>query len=183
MAAPYSRNVLHLPGELIKDPTDLSAAAPYGGTRLGMVRNLYFRPGIRHVTITAEEWGGAPVEVIYAGASPIFGVTLRELDNDALGAVFLDTATGSPSGDQVVHLRATTGRAGTQISEMKLLFVPRAVLRHPSILIRAALPVVTPETEIQLSMGKEVNVPVLFYARPDSTNRVASIGKLGDLSL
>lgn len=185
MATSNVRNVLRLPGELIKDPTDLSTTAPYGGTRLGLVRNLYFRPGLEHHAVTAEEWGNAVVDVVHGGSAPIFGVTLREVDNDAISALFLDSAAGSVSGDQVISFRADNGRAGTLVStkEMKLLFVPKSVLRHPSLLIRAALPVVSSETEIALRMGTEVGIPVLFYARPDSSDRLAVMGKLKDLSL
>ena len=185
MAAPTIRRVLHLPGVLIKDPTDLSAAAPYGGTYLGVVRGMFFRPGAEHYAVKAEEWGRATVEVVYCGSSPIFGATLREFDNDAVSAIFLDTAAGVPSGDRVISIRADYGRAGTLAStqEMKLLFVPLAPLRQPSILIRSALPVIATETEIALRMGEEVGVPVLFHAIPDSSNQVAVIGKLGDLTL
>ena len=185
MATANVRNILHLPGELISDPTDLSAAAPYGGTRLGLVRNLLFRPGLENHPIRAEEWGNAVVDIVHGGSAPVFAAVLREFDNDAIAAIFLDTSTGDPSGDKVINLRATSGRAGTLLStkEIKLLFVPKAVLRHPSILIRAALPVVTPETEMALKMGTEATINVLFHARPDKSNRLAVLGKLGDLSL
>lgn len=185
MAQSNVRNVLRLPGDLIKDPTNLSASAPYGGTYLGLVKAMHFRPGIEHHPVTAEEWGNTVVDVVHAGSAPTFGVTLRELDNDAVSAIFLDTAAGDPSGDRVISFRADNSRAGTLVStkEMKLLFVPKSPLRHPSFLIRAALPVPTRETEIALRMGAEATVPVLFYARPDSSNRLAVIGKLKDLSL
>jgi len=185
MATPAARNALHMPGELIKSPTSLSAAAPYGGTRLGLVRNMVFEFKAENYAIRAEEWGNQVVDLVYGGSSPVFGVTLREFDNDALSAMFLDTAVGSPSGDRSVHLRADTARAGTLAStkEVKLLFVPRAVLRQPSILIRAAVPALAEDTRLSLSMGTEVNIHVLWYARPDSSNRVATIAKLGDMTL
>ena len=38
MATAVARHALYLPGRLIMNPTDFSAAAPYGGTRLGLTR-------------------------------------------------------------------------------------------------------------------------------------------------
>lgn len=185
MAAPATRHILHMPGRLIKDPTDLSLADPYGGTKLGIFKSVTFSLKIEHHPITAEEWGNQVVEVIHAGSSIMIGATLREFDKDALAALFLDTETGSPSGETLVHFRADSGRAGTKLSTlaMKLVFVPRAAVRQPTIYIRQAVPVIAPETAIALATQEEVGIPVLFYGVPDSNEDVGQMGRLGDLTL
>jgi len=185
MASPVVRNALHMPGSLITAPTSLSAAAPYGGTRIGLVRDMVFEFKAEKYEVRAEEWGNQVVDLVYGGSSPVFAVTLREFDNDAISAMFLDSAAGSVSGDRAINLRADYGRAGTLAStkEVKLLFVPRAVLRQPSILIRAAVPAMATEMKLSLSMGEEIGLAALWYARPDSSNRVATICKLADMTL
>jgi len=185
MATAVTRHILHMPGRLYADPTDFSAAEPYGGTRLGMFKQIVLRFGSEHKTITAEEWGNQVVQVIHGGTSLVVAATLREFDNDALAAIFLDTAAGSPSGERVIKIRADAGRAGTKLTTkaMKLLFVPRAATRQPSIYIRQAVPVLADETSIALATHEEVGIPVLFYGIPDTSEDVAEIGRLGDLTL
>ena len=170
MATAVTRNILFMPGRLYKDPTDLSAAAPYGGTALGMTRNMEFRFNAAHQPITAEEWGNQVVDVVYGGMAPILGATLREFDPAALAAIFLDTEVGDPSGHTTINIRADSERAGAQLStkSMKLLFVPRASIRQPSILLRDALPVVADDAMVALAMHQEMGINVLFYARPDT---------------
>ncbi len=185
MTSPLARNHLRIPGTLIKDPTDLSAASPYGGTELGNTEGVLFRPSSEFYVQTAEEWGSQPVDVFHGGYPLFLGATLRGLDNDALAAIFPDTVTASPSGETSVRFRVTAGRAGTQLSTlgMILLFEPRAALRHKAIILRDAIPVVAEDAEIALSMSREVGISVVFYGRPDSSNRVAEMGLIGDLAL
>jgi len=185
MAAPSTQNMLRIPGKLVKDPTDLSAAYPYGGTELGLVHQAMFKPQAKHHPITAEEWGEQTVEVISGGTSVLFGVTLRGMDNDAWSSVWPDTATGSPSGDKTIRFRVDNSRAGSLLSasSMILLFVPEAVMRHRAVIIRDAIPVVVEDASIQFSASEEIALDVIFYGRPDSSERVAQIGYIKDLAL
>lgn len=185
MATPATRHVRKIPGRLIKDPTNLSAASPYGGTVLGLVRQIYFRPRSTHRPIEAEEWGNLVVDVVHGGVSCVMACVLRGYDNDALTSIFLDTATGTPSREKVVRFRADNGRAGTLLSakSMKLLFEPEAPIRHRAIIIREAVPVVMDDTEMALDMTEELGIPVMWYGAPDSSGRVAEIARIGDLSL
>ena len=185
MATAVTRNILYMPGRLYSDPTDLSIAAPYGGTALGVTRNMQFRFNAEYKPATAEEWGNSVVEIFYGGMSPVLGATLREFDAAALAAVFLDTEVGDPSGKTSINIRADSNRAGTRIStkSMKLLFVPRASVRQPAILLRDALPIVGDDAAIALAMNEEVGINVLWYARPDTNEDVAVIGRLGDITL
>lgn len=185
MATPAARHMLKIPGKLIQDPTNLSAASPYGGTVLGLVRAIYFRPTSKSKAIEAEEWGSQVVEVIHGGTSCVMAAVLRGYDDDALSAMFLDTATGTPSRDTVARFRVDSGRAGTLLStkSMKLLFEPGAPIRHRAIILREALPVVTDETEMALDQTEELGIPVMWYGVPDSSGRVAEVARIGDLSL
>ena len=44
MSTPNARDVLHVPGRLVKNPTSLSLVFPHGGTALGIVRAIVFKP-------------------------------------------------------------------------------------------------------------------------------------------
>jgi hypothetical protein len=186
MAAPATRNVLKgVPGKLVKDPTNLSAAYPYGGTELGLTHNMKVRMKASHHVLTAEEWGDQPWEVVHCGYPLFFAATLRGMDNDALAAFFPDTTTGDPSGDTNIRFRVDNGRAGDFISakSMKLLFVPEAVKRQRAVIIRDAIPVVAEEAEFALSAAEEHVISVVWYAIPDSSNRVAEVAYIKDLAL
>jgi hypothetical protein len=167
----------------VKDPTDLSAAYPYGGTELGQVTDEAFRYGATHRTIEAEEWGNQVVEVVHGGTSCVFACHLRGFDDDAISAMFLDTAATTPSLNRAHRLRTTQGRAGTLMSanSMILLFVPKARIRHHAILMWNAAPVLSAETALALHMSSEVTIPVMWYGLPDATGRVAEVRKFVDM--
>lgn len=185
MTTRATKSALKVPGRLVKDPTDLSAAFPYGGTELGLVSEVVVRPRAKHQVLTAEEWGELPWDVVYGGTSFLFGCLLRGVDDDAYAAIWPDTASGTPSGDKKVLIRDDNGRAGTLLStlSMELLFVPDAALRHRAVIIRDALPAVAEDAEIRFSMTEEWGLRVVWYCRPDSSNRIAEIAYIGDMSL
>jgi hypothetical protein len=186
MATGAARHVLWVPGQLCLDPTSLSGEFPYGGTALGVVSGIVIRTRSLHHEITAEEWGRQTVEVVHGGTSFVLAALLRGYDADALAAVATDSAVGSPSGERVVRFRADQGRAGSLLSELvagTLLFAPLAPIRHPAVLVHDAIPVLGASDDLALSARDEFGVPVTWYGRPDSSNRVADIGRIGDLSL
>ena len=185
MASPKARSMIKVYGKLVKDPTDLTAAYPYGGTELGLVGQILFRPQNQSQVLTAEEWGEQPWEVVDGGTAVWMACDLRGIDGDAYGAAFLDTATATPSGEKTIRFRANNGRAGTLRStqSMILLFVPDAPLRHRAIILRDAIPVVVEDAEISLSKDDEWSLRIAFHGRPDASNRIAEIAFLGDLSL
>lgn len=185
MSAPRARSALKIYGKLVKDPTDLTAAYPYGGTELGLVGQIAIRPNNTSLPLTAEEWGDQVWDVLDGGTAFLLACTLRGVDGDAYSSVFLDTATGSPSGDKVIRFRADNGRAGTLRSTlaMTLLFVPDSPLRHRAVIVRDAIPVVTADSEIAMNIDEEWVLKVVFHGRPDSSNRVAEIAYIKDLAL
>ncbi len=185
MAAPATKNMLRIPGTIVKDPTNLSAAYPYGGTILGLVHQIVFKPMAKSHAQTAEEWGEQVVEVFYGGTSVILAATLRGMDDDAYAAVWPDTETGSPSGEKKVTILTTAGRAGSKLSalSMKILFVPESAIRHRAVLIRDAIPIVAEDASLAFASSEEIALSVAFLARPDSSDRVAEIGYIKDMTL
>lgn len=187
MSVAVTRKVLRIPGRLCADPSDLTAAFPHGGTALGITRDAEFRFGASKHVITAEEWGNIPCEVIVGGETAVMGCVLREFDNDMVKKVFLNPATGSSSGDQVINSKApaATLKPGYRLSlkGFKLLFSPKSVDTHPHILMYNALPILDEAALVQASLAEELGIAVAFHAVPDSSGRVYAIGKREDLTL
>lgn len=197
------RKILHISGRLCVDPTDISDSSqfPYGGTALGVTRDAEIRFGIKTSMVYAEEFA-TPVEAIYTGDTALFAFVIRDLDNDALAAVFPNTATGSVSGDKIIEGRVSgvgENRAGYKMSDqsVKLLFAPRVektdptagsttyipLDEQPMVLIRKAVPLVEETSMLQLSIKAEIGIGVVFQAIPDSSGRLYDVGKRGDLTL
>ena len=138
--------------------------------------------------VTAEEWGQVPVEAVYAGESAVFAAVLREWDNDALSNIFPNTGTGTVSADRTILGRSSgvgVNRAGYLLSNKSfiLLFSPKAVDRHPMVLVRKAVPMVDEAATLSLSLAEEFGIGVVFHAIPDSSGRLYDIGKREDLTL
>ena len=182
------RDVLRVPGKLVINPTDITAAFPHGGTELGLTRDSEMRFGIKTELVHAEEWGNQPVESVYCGESAVFAAVLREWDNDALSNIFPNTGTGSVSGDKTILGRVDgvgVNRAGYLLSGKSfiLLFSPKSVDRHPMVIIRKAIPMVEESSLLQLSLAEELGIAVVFQAIPDSSDRLYDVGKREDLTL
>lgn len=184
MASADVRKVLRVPGRLCAAPTDLSTAFPHGGTALGIVRDLAFRPNLKQRRVTAEEFGGEIVETIIGGESCVLACVLRGMDNDAVTKAFLNTSAGSSSGDRTIQYPGSS-RAGTLGSSrsFKLLFSPRDTTNHHGLILYNAIPLVAESAELQLAIGQEMGIAVVFVAYRTSTPNLYQIAKLADMTL
>lgn len=185
MAAPSAKNTLQLPGKLCKDPTDLSADFPHGGTALGLVRAVKWRPRRAYFPVEAEEFGTV-VEAIYSGDSAVLVCVARELDSDYLSSIFLNTAAGSTTGRRVVSGRPATDdvRAGTSLEgqSVKLYYSPDNAKDHGLLFFRA-VPMVDVAAEIDLGLNQEAGILCVWQATPDDSGRTYDLGPREDLTL
>lgn len=173
MSAPLARNVLRVPGRLVKNPTDLSSAYPYGGTELGVVRDIEFTPGIGTEHLMAEEFKTS-VGTIVTGHNAVLACVLRSWDNDMLAAVLPNVQTDA-FGEVGVLGRVGDGfnRAGydMETQAFKLLFAPFAEEQHRFILLHNAVPLIEESQRMRLVLSEEFGLPLMFYASPDSQKR------------
>jgi hypothetical protein len=192
MATADISEALRVPGRLIKNPTDLTAARPGGGTDLGEVADIVFLVGQKHGVIVAEEFGGQVVEDVMAGESAVLTAVLRQFDEDALGSVFPNAAAGSVTGKRKIEYAPgkTSGGyklPGTMRSTLafKLVFWPDDVLRHRFLVLYKAMPMVDESAKLQFHMNAEVGIPVVFQGIPDTANsyRTYDIGFRRDITL
>lgn len=186
MSAPYARDVLRIPGKLVKTPTNLSAAFPYGGTELGVVRDMAFQVGHKTDLPEAEEFK-AIAAVLNSGESPVFACVLRSWDNDMISTVWHNIQTSTHGQVGMVGKVSGSGitRAGANLTSrgIKLLFAPQADDIHPSILIYNAVPMLAESSELQLSIGREMGLALIFRGLPDSTGRTFVVDQRSNLTL
>lgn len=179
MSSTNLRSIFRVRGRLVMNPTDVVATAfPYGGTELGLVRDAELSLNVKTKEVTAEEWGGTPVEVVYGGERAVFAAVLRDYDKDAVQQIFPDTAFAtpavSPNAQSLFRYRpaSTTSelsRPGRLLStkSFKLLFAPDAADSHPFMVMYKAIPHVEAAVKLQFSLGEEFGIAVAFVGVPD----------------
>lgn len=187
MASPKARNVRFIPGKLVKDPTNLAAAYPYGGTELGLTAAVLFKPGVMSRQHGAEEFGGAYIENTFIGEVALLSCTLRGFDADALGRVFPNVSTGSVTGRAGIDGRVSAGGnlPGYRMSNkaMKLLWVPDDIDECEALLLYSAIPGVEETAALAKSYSEEFGVPVFFLGGVDSQKRIYAEKPFEDLVL
>ena len=176
---------MRLRGTLIENPTDMTAASPYGGTELGFTPLMAYRPNPKTPIQIAEEFGGMIVEAAYMGLSAVLVGILRTWDNDALTRIFPNTIEGTKTGDRVVSYQAfgSSAQPGDLASDRSigLLFAPAAEEFHPFIYFYRALPLVEKTAEIRLNMVDDFGIAFAFRAIPDSNGKVIDKGRKRDI--
>jgi hypothetical protein len=185
MTAPTDLSaLLRVPGRLILNPTSMTAAAPYGGTYLGVLRDHEVRWNMKAKIVAAEEWGGVASEVIYTGEALVLAALLRDYDATALGLIFPNVAAGSRSGESVVSQTVDAGtRAGTRREAHKLLFAPLAEDVMPFVYLPAARAILDSTAKLNLGLDQEAGIGAVWYAVPDDTGRTYVVGLRKDLTL
>lgn len=182
MATASALNLLRMPARLVKNPTDLSTTFPYGGTALGLARELVFRFGTKTHAEYAEEWA-THTRVFYCGDVGYLAAILRDWDVDAIGNVFVTGSTGSSGGPLVAPDVNASTRAGTLLSGSSILVAPLAPDVYPAVLLYNALPHPEDAAELNYSRKNEAGVGAAWEACPDANGRTYAVGVLEDLTL
>jgi hypothetical protein len=185
MATDYPYDAIRVPSKLCKSPTAIGTF-PHGGTALGMIARMVFSTNASYADIIAEEYGGTPVERIYACETPVFTCLLRGWDTDCIRYCFPNTTLGT-HGRMINFSPALAGQnkpgyLGTNMS-FKLLISPIAESFHPGLVIYNAVPSWDAMSDMVFKSEGELVLRLEFLCLPDSTGRVYQTGKLLDLSL
>lgn len=188
MSSPNVVNIIRVPGRLIANPANLTTPPNYGGTMLGIHRDLEIHFEAKHYFVKAEEWGQCPVELVYCGQAAHLKGFARGVDKDALAALWPYSTPGG-GGDTVISDTpvGNTGntRAGTLMSTfaLKLLFAPLDNTNHPFVVLYKAVPTIPENAFFPLTRSEEIAFPFAFRAIPDSSGRAYAIGKATSISL
>lgn len=165
-------------GNLYVDPTDLSAAAPYGGTELATVQDLELVFDRVVYEVTAEEFGGDVIDTIILRTSAWLRATVQALDEAAIQTYFLNT---TDNGDTVATMTLPEGQEFGNDHRVKLLFVPTRS-DEPAWLAYAALPDTVREP-IRSSSVLPTELRLRFRLGLDDSGNKFEMDKLSRLSL
>lgn len=184
MASPNVRDISKFPGRLSMNPVSLASAYPHGGTALGIVKAITIRLEHPYSFVTAEEFGAERVESIAGGTGVVLAAILHSYDNDMIGKVFANTATGAASG-KLVTAEPGSNRAGHLLSGRSavVVFTPDDEDRHPMLIVRRALPGIEEAAAMNMRLDEEFGLGVVFYGIRDTSARLYNWGLKADLSL
>lgn len=186
MSAPHARNILKIPGKLVADPTDLSTDYPHGGTELGVCRDVVMNFGVFVDFPIAEEFK-APTAAILQEEKPVFACVLRSWDDSMLSKVWHNIQTSAYGEVGIKGTVAGSGikRAGTNLASraMKLFFSPHAVDQHRAILLYNVVPMPNESAELQMSIGREFGLALMFRCLPDALGRMYAVDLRANLTL
>ncbi len=182
MATPAVSQALRVPGKLIVNPTDLSTASPYGGTELGLVRDVTFtRTDETRRVIRAGEFGGEFSSVVRGGVGWAGSFGVRGFDADAMAQLFPNTF--SAGGDTNLREPGTV-QAGMLADDdaVVLLFDPVDATNHPGVLFFKAIPLIAEEVELMFGDAVEIVWAVGFLAVRDDEGRMIETAKISSMS-
>lgn len=192
MAAADPLNALEVPGRLIVElagqTLDKTLAYPFGGTDMGLVKDVVWQRIATLEQVPAEGDGGAapPIGIVdtqYLGEAWLIVFALRGADDDAAGVIWPNTSVGVIA-KRVGILGEGTILPGQLLSTIAVpvLFVPDDVQNHQAVFLPLAIPEVAEDLEVQLAHSKERLLIAKFRAIPEAT-KVPQIQLLEDMTL
>lgn len=165
-------------GNLYVDPTDLSAAAPYGGTELATFQDAEIVMDRVIYYVTAEEFGGDVIDSHITHNSTWIKLTFQGWEASAVATWFINTTDNSDTVDTVTLPEG--GESGND-HRVKLLFVPTRS-DEPAWLAYAAIPDTMSEN-VRSSSVQPMELRVRFRLALDDNGNKLAIDKFSRLSL
>ena len=167
-------------GRLFFGVDDLSIAAPYGGTELGLVSSVFVLPPLGVVELPAEE-DGASARMVYIGGDAIAGALMPTPDPQAIAAIYPGAGLGpaGPNQGPIITFPAKVGQPANEITN--LLHVPTNVAEHFAWLMPIAVAALDEQTRLWYSHRRWLNYPVIWRSRADAQGRALVTGRLADL--
>lgn len=193
MGAKDLARALRQPGELVVDPTNLSTAFPYGGTRLGYTEDgMRLRPQFKVEPISGEP-GEDAYQYLYLGGSMRISGTLLQWDDDTVQRAFPGGLTTAGTYERVIQYPGTLA-PGAKMSDVavKFLWVPNDRTHGKLVLARKAFAMIEEGADIPWSRQKTTGFRVTIFPLPDTAiassdgrynSRILSVGFLEELTL
>lgn len=160
--------LLRVPGRLCLAPTDLTLPFPGGGTDLGLVADIFVRPGRVVKKLREEGLGSVVVAGIDLGEAWALTAAVRALEQGH-EAVFFTTATGAVSGEPTIVHNPLTHLAGAALAPVSLMFWPMDDLQQLCVWFPAALAY----PDVAAAMAKSIERPGLVLVAFDATPRAS----------
>ncbi len=184
MVAGNVARIVHAPGRVVVDPTNLSAAYPHGGTEVGKTNAFALQPFGEVFRVEYEGLGEAG-DILEANKSWRAAFFLRGFDDDAIEQL---TSWGYVVGGVSQH--ATFNEPGNKVPgesallrAKKVLYVPDDLIHTPAILIYRGVADWTVGAEIAFQRGEELGIPITVDCVRDTNGNMLTVGRFADLSL
>lgn len=185
MATGDAGGILFTGGTLIASPTNIvtGASPAWGGTVLGLVKNVVAKTGRKVSIIREESLGPAPFNGVDLGEAWSLVGSFRGYDQDAVRKVFASTATGTATSNYQIQY-PNGFKAGGLLSNLgfPLMLQPDDYERGRWLYLYNAIPITTEEGELPFQRGEEWIIPFKFIAIPDGSGRVMAYGLREDLN-
>jgi hypothetical protein len=184
MAEGNVSRVLHGPGRMVVNPTDLGLDYPFGGTPVGLVRAMVLQSSGNRLAVESEGLG-AVQDVLEPSERVLASWFLRGWDDDGI-ALFRpgEHSTGGVSGHAKLTIPGSTQPGASALPRaLSILWVPNNEVDVPAMLLHRALVFWTEGSEIAYQRAAELGVALVADCLRDDSGRAAQIGRLSDLSL
>ncbi len=178
------RKILRVPGRLAFGISTPSDDWPHGGTGLGSTRGITLKHFGADFPVTAEEFGGEPVEVLQRAEAWGLACVLRTFDNDAVNTVFPNTSVGATTQHRKIVIPGTR-KAGRRRSDnaVVLAFTPDNERDAPMILLYNAVPMLEETAALNFNREEDVGIPVVFMGIRNSAGLIMEVGRKHDLTV
>lgn len=171
---------LETPGRLVRNPTSFTGSFPYGGTELGLVRDVAWVLTETRSRITAEEYGCQVVGDLITSESFSVSFAMRGSDDDALAAIWPNSAAGTKSQRRVLSGARHHGKLVENTLACALLFVPDNP-EHPAVILPRAVPRRGSEP-VACRLGQERLLITTWLALPGANGLPYQVGPMVDFT-
>lgn len=184
MATADPLSALEVPGRLVKNPTNLAGSFPYGGTELGLLKDVAWELVDVYQRHRAEEFGVAVMGDLWCGEAFSLAFALRSLDDDALAAVWPNTRVGAVSQHRVLYGPGTRkpGMLTETAKAAALLFVPDDLQNHDAVMLPRALPRRDRLSRVPLHLNGEQLLGSTWLAIPGANGLAYEVCRFVDLT-
>lgn len=191
MSTSSALQAMYIPGrvscQLSGQTYDLSTAYPHGGTALGLLRDVQIRRTEGKFELIAEEFGQEVVDEVYMAESWVMAFALRGMDDDALGAVFPNTFTGTITKNKGIAYPGSSVAPGTlrSASAVRVLFTPDDTENHNAVYFPNAIPQVAEGIDIDFARASELMIACVFRGlrASNAQGALCQIARLKDITL
>ena len=171
MVSPVLRIALEVPGRLLWDAKTFTGSFPFDGTELGFVGGITLQPREATQDIT-DPTTGRVIDSVYTADGAVLSCQIRDMDNDALERVFLNTIRGPITQRRRVDFGGTVAGSVLSARTGTLTFVPEAIINgnddiHRMVHFYRVMSRQPDAFETLLRMGSKAEVPIEFIALPD----------------
>ena len=184
MATGDVARILRAPGTVYLNPTDLSAASPYGGTAVGHTNLCALQPLGTPFRVEYESLGEAG-DILEPNNAYVFVCFIRGWDDDAVN-LFLhgEHEDGSTTQHAVFAEPGDSTPGESMLSRaVTLLYVPDDLIHVPGLIVYRGVPHWTEGSELAFQRGTELGIPLTLECVRDENGNTLRMGRFADLSL